>query len=78
MTYEGLTHDVERFVYEEDWLLDVHVMPALGKQTAYLEPLTMQENLFNGAARPEALGASDKARIAKTWQQYYEDRGYDL
>jgi SAM-dependent methyltransferase len=25
-----------------------------------------------------ALRALDKARIAKTWQQYYEDRGYDL
>jgi len=36
----------------------------------------MQENLINGAARPDALRALDKARIAKTWQQYYEDRGY--
>jgi SAM-dependent methyltransferase len=38
----------------------------------------MQQNLTNGAARPDALRALDKARIAKTWQQYYEDRGYDL
>ena len=38
----------------------------------------MQEKLVNGAARPDALRALDKARIAKTWQQYYEDRGYEL
>jgi SAM-dependent methyltransferase len=38
----------------------------------------MQENLVNGAARPDALRALNKARIAKTWQQYYEDRGYEL
>jgi hypothetical protein len=38
----------------------------------------MQENLINGAARPDALPALDKARIARTWQHYYEDRGYDL
>lgn len=38
----------------------------------------MQEKLLNGAARPDALRALDKARIAKTWQQYYEDRGYEL
>jgi len=38
----------------------------------------MQQNLTNGAARPDALRALDKARIAKTWQQYYEDRGYEL
>jgi len=38
----------------------------------------MQQNLINGPARPDALCALDKARIAKTWQHYYEDRGYDL
>ena len=38
----------------------------------------MQQILTNGAARPDALRALDKARIAKTWQQYYEDRGYEL
>ena len=38
----------------------------------------MQEILINGAAQPDALQALDKARIAKTWQQYYEDRGYEL
>jgi SAM-dependent methyltransferase len=38
----------------------------------------MQENLINGAARPHALCALDKTRIAKTWRQYYEDRGYQL
>jgi SAM-dependent methyltransferase len=38
----------------------------------------MQENLITRAARPEALRALDKARIAKTWQQYYEGCGYDL
>ena len=38
----------------------------------------MPENLINGAAQRDALRALDKAKIAKTWQQYYEDRGYDL
>ena len=38
----------------------------------------MQKNLVNGAARPDALRALDKARTAKTWQQYYEERGYEL
>ena len=38
----------------------------------------MQEKLINGVARQNAPRALDKARIAKTWQQYYEDRGYDL
>jgi SAM-dependent methyltransferase len=38
----------------------------------------MQENLMNGAAQSAAAPALDKARIARTWQQYYEDRGYDL
>ena len=38
----------------------------------------MQENLINGAAQLAAAPALDKARIARTWQQYYEDRGYDL
>ena len=38
----------------------------------------MQENRIDGVARRNALRDLDKARIAKTWQQYYEDRGYDL
>jgi SAM-dependent methyltransferase len=38
----------------------------------------MQKNLVNGAALPGKLRALDRARIAKTWQQYYEERGYDL
>lgn len=38
----------------------------------------MHENLINGAARWNALIALDKAMIAKTWQQYYEDQGYNL
>ena len=38
----------------------------------------MQESRINGVARPDPLRAFDKARIAKTWQQYYEDRGYEL
>src|SRR5215469_12733027 len=37
----------------------------------------MQESPIN-EARPDALRASDKARIARTWQHYYEDRGYQL
>ena len=38
----------------------------------------MQDYLLNKVARPDALRALDKARIAKTWQQYYESRGYQL
>jgi SAM-dependent methyltransferase len=38
----------------------------------------MDKRLTNGAARPDELCASDKTRIAKTWQQYYEDCGYGL
>jgi SAM-dependent methyltransferase len=38
----------------------------------------MQESRINGVAWPDPLRAFDKARIAKTWQQYYEERGYDL
>ena len=37
----------------------------------------MQETLVS-KAWPDAPRALDKARIAKTWQQYYEDRGYEL
>jgi SAM-dependent methyltransferase len=33
---------------------------------------------INEAARPDAVRDLDKARIAKTWQHYYEDRGYEL
>jgi SAM-dependent methyltransferase len=38
----------------------------------------MQKMLINGAARPDALRALDKARIARTWEQYYQERGYEL
>ena len=38
----------------------------------------MQEHLTNGGARSDVLRVLDKARIAKTWQQYYDDRGYEL
>jgi SAM-dependent methyltransferase len=38
----------------------------------------MQKDLINGAAQPDAIPTLDKTRIAKTWQQYYEDRGYEL
>jgi hypothetical protein len=31
----------------------------------------MQENLIAGARRPDALGALEEERIAKTWQHYY-------
>ena len=37
----------------------------------------MRENLISGVRR-NATRILDKARIAETWQQYYEDRGYDL
>ena len=51
---------------------------ALGKSSCLFGVTHMQKKLINGAARPDALRALDKARIAKTWQQYYEDRGYKL
>jgi SAM-dependent methyltransferase len=38
----------------------------------------MHETLIDRVAQQEALHASDKARIAKTWQQYYEDHRYEL
>jgi SAM-dependent methyltransferase len=38
----------------------------------------MEKNLINGAGRPDATRALGKTRIAKTWQQYYEHRGYEL
>jgi SAM-dependent methyltransferase len=38
----------------------------------------MQKKLINGVAPPDALRALDKARIAKTWEQYYQERGYEL
>ena len=37
----------------------------------------MQENLISGVPR-NATRILEKARIAKTWQQYYEDLAYDL
>ena len=37
----------------------------------------MQENLISGV-RLNATRILDKARIVKTWQQYYEDLAYDL
>jgi len=38
----------------------------------------MTKRLIDGATRPGELRTMDKARIAKTWQQYYEDCGYGL
>ena len=38
----------------------------------------MQEKLIDRAVRPGELHALDKGRIGRTWQQYYEDLGYDL
>lgn len=38
----------------------------------------MDTRSIDQATRPHALRALDKATIAKTWQQYYEDRGYGL
>jgi len=35
-------------------------------------------NFINGATHPDALRVLDNARIAKTWEQYYQDRGYEL
>ena len=56
----------------------VHVKLALAKSSCLCGVTQMQENLVNGAARSAAAPALDKARIARTWQQYYEDRGYEL
>jgi SAM-dependent methyltransferase len=41
-------------------------------------PNAKTRNAANGAACRDAQRALDKARIAKTWEQYYEDRGYEL
>ena len=38
----------------------------------------MSAKMVFSSQRPNAPHASDKSRIAKTWQQYYEDRGYGL
>jgi len=38
----------------------------------------MDANLITGPVRVSEPRALDKARIAKTWQQYYEERGYGL
>jgi SAM-dependent methyltransferase len=38
----------------------------------------MDKGLTNRATRADELRALDKTRIAKTWQQFYEDRGYGL
>jgi hypothetical protein len=38
----------------------------------------MDAKLVIPSQRPNEPRVSDKARIAKTWQQYYEDRGYGL
>jgi len=52
------------------------IKPALAKSNA-CGATHMQETLVS-KAWPDAPRALDKARIAKTWQQYYEDRGYEL
>ena len=38
----------------------------------------MDMRLINHETQPHELSALDKTTIAKTWQQYYEDRGYGL
>ena len=38
----------------------------------------MHNNFTNRVTRSDEMRALDKARVAKTWQQYYEDRGYEL
>jgi len=38
----------------------------------------MDARLINHATQPHKLNALDMTTIAKTWQQYYEDRGYGL
>ena len=38
----------------------------------------MDTRSINQATQPHALCALDKATTAKTWQQYYQDRGYGL
>ena len=58
--------------------MTVHVGLALGKSSCLFGVTQMQENLIDGAARPGALRALEEARIANTWQHYYEDRGYQL
>ena len=51
---------------------------ALGKSSCLFGVTHMQKKLINGAARPDALRALGKARIARTWEQYYQERGYEL
>jgi hypothetical protein len=57
---------------------DVHVEPALGNPNFLFGVADMQKKLINEAARPDTLWALDKARIAKKWEQYYQERGYEL
>jgi hypothetical protein len=38
----------------------------------------MDKRLTNRVTRPGEAHALDKTRIVKTWQQFYEDRGYGL
>ena len=38
----------------------------------------MDMRSINHATQPRELSALNKTTIAKTWQQYYEDRGYGL
>jgi len=38
----------------------------------------MDTRLIDHMTQPDELRSLDKTRIAKTWQQYYEDRGYGL
>jgi SAM-dependent methyltransferase len=38
----------------------------------------MDTRLIDDRTQPDELCALDKTRIAKTWQQYYENRGYSL
>jgi SAM-dependent methyltransferase len=38
----------------------------------------MHKHLIDHSVRSGELYALDRTRVAKTWQQYYEDRGYEL
>jgi hypothetical protein len=56
----------------------VRVKPALDKSIPLFGVTHMQKKLINGAAGANALSGLDKARIATTWEQYYQERGYEL
>jgi SAM-dependent methyltransferase len=48
-------------------------------QSAFCYKVTpMGAKLLTRSQQPNESRVSDKSRIAKTWQQYYDDRGYGL